>query len=135
MNSRIASLLVLIPALFLTGIAIAQEEDAPEADDEVAETEVIDEIVVRANRDGDPKKLELKKAEMLRAQVFAMYKEAKRDEEEAAYRSSLPRAYGNFGGIKWGYDADAELRMRRESGLDDLEMDKARPATIIRIEF
>ena len=135
MNSRIASLLLLIPALFLAGNALPQDDDQPDATDEAAETEAIDEIVVRASRDGDPKKLELEKAEMLRAQVFALYQQVKRDEEEAAWRSSLPKAYGNFGGIKWGYDPDAELRMRRESGLDDVDPGEVRPATIIRIEF
>ncbi len=135
MNSRIASLLVLIPAMLLAGGAFAQQDDEPDTADEAEKSEAIDEIVVRASRDGDPKKLELEKAEMLRAQVFALYRQVKRDEEEAAWRSSLPKAYGNFGGIKWGYDPDAELRMRRESGLDDVDPGEVRPATIIRIEF
>lgn len=135
MNARIASLLSLIPILVLAGPALSQEDDPPAPDEEVTKNEAIDEIVVRASRDGDPKELELQKEEMLRAQIFALYEDIKRDEEEAAWRSSLPKAYGNFGGIKWGYDADAELRMRRESGLDDVAPGEVRPATIIRIEF
>ncbi|MDJ0758964.1 MAG: hypothetical protein QNJ19_06155 [Woeseiaceae bacterium] len=135
MKHRTASLLALIPAALLAGNGLAQDDDPAEPTDEASESEAIDEIVVRASRDGDPKKLELEKAEMLRAQVFALYREMKRDEEESEWRSSLPKAYGNFGGIKWGYDANAESRMRRESGLDDMDPDEIRPATIIRIEF
>ena len=90
---------------------------------------------VSVSRDGDPKALELKQAEMLRAQVFALYNEIKRDEEEQTWRSTLPKAYGNFGRIRWGYDPDAELRMRRDSGLDDIQPGEVRPASIIRVEF
>ena len=135
MKHRKASLLALIPAALLAGNALAQDDDQTESTDDATETEAMDEIVVRASRDGDPKKLELEKEEMLRAQVFALYREVKQDQEESEWRSSLPKAYGNFGGIKWGYDANAESRMRRESGLEDVDPDTVRPATIIRIEF
>ena len=135
MTARTFSLLALIPILLLAGSAWSQEDDPPASADETSTSETIDEIVVSASRDGDPKELDLRKEEMLRAQVFALYERVKRDEEEAEWRSSLPKAYGNFGGIKWGYDPDAELRMRRESGLDDVAPGEVRPATIIRIEF
>lgn len=134
MNWRGVSGAVLIPSLLLGGLALAQEEEQAAAE-EPNDSKAIEEIVVRASRDGDPKSLELKQAEMLKAQVFAMYSQVKRDEEEQAWRSTLPKAYGNFGRIKWGYDPDAELRMRRESGLDDVDPDTVRPATIIRVEF
>ena len=134
MKWRTISSLFVIPALLLGGAAFSQDEEQEPAEEQDT-SEVIDEIVVSASRDGDPKALELKKAEMLRAQVFALYREIKRDEEEQAWRSSMPKAYGNFGAIKWGYDPDAELRMRRESGLEDVQPGETRPATIIRIEF
>lgn len=134
MNWRSVISATLIPSLLLGGLAWSQEEE-PQQAAEPKDPEAIEEIVVRASRDGDPKSLELKQAEMLKAQVFAMYRQVKRDEEEQAWRSTLPKAYGNFGRIKWGYDADAELRMRRESGLDDVEPGAVRPATIIRVEF
>lgn len=134
MNRRTAGSAILVATLLFGGLALSQEEERQPAE-EPKEPKAIEEIVVRASRDGDPKSLELKQAEMLKAQVFAMYRQVKRDEEEQAWRSTLPKAYGNFGRIKWGYDPDAELRMRRESGLDDVEPGAVRPATIIRVEF
>ena len=134
MNWRTAGSAILFATLLFGGLALSQEEERQPAE-EPKEPKAIEEIVVRASRDGDPKSLELKQAEMLKAQVFAMYRQVKRDEEEQAWRSTLPKAYGNFGRIKWGYDPDAELRMRRESGLDDVEPGAVRPATIIRVEF
>ena len=134
MKWRTFSCLFLVPALLLGGTALSQD-DEPEPVEAEEQSEVIDEIVVSASRDGDPKSLELKQAEMLRAQVFALYNEIKRDEEEQAWRSTLPKAYGNFGRIRWGYDPNAEMRMRRESGLDDIQPGEVRPASIIRVEF
>jgi hypothetical protein len=37
--------------------------------------------------------------------------------------------------IKWGYDPEAEMSMRRDTSLTDLPTDTVRPATLFRVQF
>jgi len=37
--------------------------------------------------------------------------------------------------IKWGYDVEAEMSMRRDTSLTDRPTDMDKPATLFRVQF
>lgn len=122
---------VLFSGLLLGLAAVAQDEG--ETDDE----EEIDEIVVIVDRSGDPVlDIDLRQEEMLRQKILKEYFRLQRLEEETAWRQADPDLRPeNASRIKWGYNPQAEARMRRDTELTDLPIDQTKPATIFRIEF
>lgn len=118
--------------LFVAAAAPAQVDD--EADTEAPVP--IDEIVVVGNKDGDPVDVEPSYEEQLRARIVRDYLRQQALEDEERWRKSLPTAVeAGDGRIRWGYDARAESRVRRELALTDLTPDTTRPATVISIRF
>lgn len=112
-------------------VAVAQDEDDGAADEE------IDEIVVIVDRSGDPVlDVELRNEEILREKILKEYFRLQQLEDEAAWRQADPDLKPqNVSRIKWGYNPQAEARMRRDTALTDLPIDNNKPATIFRIEF
>ena len=113
--------------------AAAQAQQDAEADTE--EQVPMEEILVIGNKDGDPVDLEASYEEQLRARIVADYLRQQALEDEERWRQSLPTAVEGAGRIRWGYDAQAESRVRREMALTDLPIDTVRPATVISISF
>lgn len=129
-GSRVNAIATLAAtAMFLMATARAQQEVAAEDD------QAIDEIVVVGNKAGDPIDLDARYEEQLRARIVADYLRQQELDEEEKWRQSLLSAIDGDGRIKWGYDAQAEARMRREIALEDLPTDTVKPATLIRISF
>ena len=120
-----------VAAFLVTSVAIAQEapEDTPETPDSM------EEIVVIGNKDGDPIDLEAHYESQLRERIVNEYLRLQALEDEEKWRETLPEAVEGPGRIKWGYDAQAEARMRRDMSLTDLPMDNVKPATVISISF
>ncbi len=120
-------------ALFAFVAAAAQAQQDTEADQQ--EQEPIEEIVVIGKKDGDPLDLEARYDEQLRARIVADYLRHQALEDEEQWRKSLPTSVEGPGRIRWGYDAQAEARVRRDTALTDLPTDTVKPATIFSIRF
>lgn len=119
----------------LVGLAAAAQE---ENDDNNAEDEEeIDEIVVIVDRSGDPvMDVDLRHEAILRERIMKEYYRLQQLEEESAWRQADPDLDpAKTSRIKWGYNPQAEARMRRDTELTDLPIDDVKPATIFRIEF
>lgn len=130
---RAAGGLAMAAGLLMLSVAGAQED--ADADDE-QDPPPLDEIVVTGERDGDQKALDPRSPEALRQQVFAEFRQMREEREQEDFRASLPEAVADESGrVKWGYDARAELRMRRETALAEIDYDNTRPATLFRVEF
>jgi hypothetical protein len=121
----------LFAGLLLGLAAAAQDEDVGDAEEE------IDEIVVIVDRSGDPvMDIDLRHEEILRERILKEYYRLQQLEEESAWRQADPDLKPeNVSRIKWGYNPQAEARMRRDSELTDLPIDDVKPATLFRWEF
>lgn len=119
----------VLAALLLSFAAVAQEASEEE--------EEIDEIVVIVDRSGDPvMDVDLRYEEILRERIMNEYFRLQRLEEDAAWRQADPDLDpSKTSRIKWGYNPQAEARMRRETDLMDLPIDEVKPATLFRVEF
>lgn len=123
--------LLLIAALLLAS-PVGAQQGAEETDDE---SRPIDEIVVIGNKTGDPIDLDAHYEAQLRRRITEEYMRLQTLEEEEQWRTTLPEAVEGPARIKWGYDAQAESRMRRDMALTDLPMDNVKPATVISVSF
>jgi hypothetical protein len=123
----------LILALLALGApAYAQEADSGDDADE----EVIDEIVVTVDKDGDPVDVDALYLDQLRDQVIRDFEFARAEQEQEEWRQSLPTSVQAPGSrIRWGYDPRSEAAMRRDSSINDLHFDQTRPATIFSVGF
>lgn len=117
--------------LCVTQVTWGQDrEDEPKADDESVE-----EVVVYGTRRGDPVDLDALYESQLRKRIMDDYMKRQRLRERAEWRSSLSTEDESPSRIRWGYDPEAELRMRRETDLMDLPIEGERAASIFRVEF
>lgn len=116
---------------FVATAAQAQQDTGASAEKQGT----MEEIVVIGNKDGDPVDLEARYEEQLRARIVADYLREQTLEDEERWRKTLPTAFEDDGRIRWGYDARAESRVRREMALTDLPTDTVKPATVISIRF
>lgn len=130
---RVAGGAILATALLSVWMSAgAQEEVATEA----ASQQTMEEIVVVANKGGDPVEIDAQYQERLRARIIDEYMRLQSAQEEEQWRKSLPTAIREPSSrISWGYDAQAESRMRREMELTDLPTDTLKPATVISVSF
>jgi len=99
--------------------------------------EELDEIVVVVDRSGDPiLDVDARHEEMLRQAVLNEYFRLQALKEEDEWRRADPDLeIENPSRIKWGYNPQAEARMRRDTELTDLPIDTVKPATVFRVEF
>lgn len=134
MRSRRLRTSALFTGLLVGLAAFGQEENA---DDPAEDEEEIDEIVVVVDRSGDPvMDVDLRHEEILRERIMKEYYRLQQLEEESAWRQADPDLDPRkTSRIKWGYNPQAEARMRRDTELTDLPIDDVKPATIFRIEF
>ena len=119
----------------LLGLPVAAQDDNDDSGDDADEE--IDEIVVIVDRSGDPiMDVDLRHEEILRKKIMDEYFRLQQLEEEAAWRQADPDLDPEkTSRIKWGYNPQAEARMRRDIERTDLPIDDVKPATIFRIEF
>lgn len=120
-------------AMAITGaIALAQENAGQIAD----EDEVIDEIIVVAGeKSGDPVDVEALYEEMMRERLMLDQIRLQELEEQEEWRNKTSMTVESPSRIKWGYDPQDELRMRRDSNLSDVQAVTTKPATVFRVEF
>lgn len=123
--------------LFATPAIAQKDETQSGGEDGNAPVQDIEEVVVRGAREGDPLDLDLNYEQMLQTKVFSELRQVREEQERAAFRKKLPKSV-KTGRVRWGYDPAAELRIRRESDLIELnEIDGAPPhaPTQFRFEF
>jgi hypothetical protein len=114
-------------------MAIAQEE-TEESEEE--EEEVIEEIIVYGGeRPDDPVDVEALYEEMMRERLMTDIKRLEVLEEQQEGRNSDDGTIETSSRMSWGYSAQDELRMRRESGLPEETYITTKPATVFRYEF
>jgi len=109
---------------------LADEKAGPSEDGE----EAIEEIVVRVYKSGDRIDINARYEELLRLRVKKDLTRMRVLEEEYEWRISESDVKSPSR-IKWGYDARAELRMRRDTKITDLPIDDTKPATLFRFQF
>ena len=115
-----------------SAIALAQENAGQIAD----EDEVIDEIIVVAGeKSGDPVDVEALYEEMMRERLMLDQIRLQELEEQEEWRNKTSMTVESPSRIKWGYDPQDELRMRRDSNLSDVQAVTTKPATVFRVEF
>ena len=119
----------------LVGLAAFAQEGNDDGNAEAEEE--MDEIVVIVDRSGDPvMDVDLRHEAILRERIMKEYYRLQQLEEESAWRQADPDLDPRkTSRIKWGYNPQAEARMRRDTELTDLPIDDVKPATIFRIEF
>lgn len=110
-------------------LADEEVEAAAESDDQLTE-----EIIVYAPRLGDRIDVDARYEELLQSNLMKKFNRDRELEEESEWRLALIQDK-SASRIKWGYDLDAELRIRRNTELLDLSIDDTKPATIFRFEF
>lgn len=128
---RASAVITGVIFVFAQSLLLADEEAeaAVESNDEVTE-----EIIVYGPRLGDRIDVDARYEEFLRSNLMKKVNRDRELEEGSKWRLSLiPEKSSSR--IRWGYDLDAELRIRRNTELLDLPIDDTKPATIFRFEF
>lgn len=118
--------------LFYAGTASSADEEAESNEDTTDET--VEEITVYAYRSGDKIDLDARYNELLRAQIAAELDRMEVLNEEYEWRKSSAAAESSSR-IKWGYDLESDMSMRRDTTFTDLPTDTVKPATLFRVQY
>ena len=128
---RIRAVTIAAVLVYANTASSQDEETAPDVD---ATDEVIEEIVVYGYKSGDKVDLDARYEELFRSRAEIEFAKAKGLDEEYEWRKSIA-AVEDSSRIKWGYDPDTEMRMRRDTTLTDLPIDRVKPASLFRVQF
>lgn len=109
-------------------------DDATEVED-AEESTVVEEIVVFADRPGNPVDIDKKYGELLRRRIIKDIERLQVLNEEFEWRRSGATTGKEQSRIKWGYDPRDQNRVRQNSRMTDLPIDDTKPATIFSIDF
>lgn len=130
-SSFFAGAAAIMAILLHAGMVSAADEDVQQGEDD---SDVIEEIVVYANKPGDEIDLDARHEELFRSRAAAELDRLEVLDEEYEWRKSMSESE-DTSRIKWGYNAESEMSMRRDTSLTDLPMDQTHPATLFRVEF
>lgn len=125
-NAALAAALLLF-----AGIAVSADEEPVQEDEENV---TIEEIVVYANKPGSDVDLDARYEELFRSRASTELARLDVLEEEFEWRKSSSEK-ADSSRIKWGYDAEAELSMRRDTSMTDFPSEENQPATLFRVQF
>jgi hypothetical protein len=131
-NSLFSKAAVTAAILIYASVGFSQDEAAEQVDDTTGEA--IEEIVVYAYRPGDEIDMDARYAELFRTRAAAELDRLEVLNEEYEWRVAMSEAESSSR-IKWGYNPEAEMSMRRDTSLTDLPMDTVKPATLFRAQF
>lgn len=118
--------------LIYWGIVSSSDEQTEQK--EGTETEAIEEIIVYADKSGDKIDMDARYEELYRTRAAAELDRLEVLNEEFEWRKSMATAEDSSR-IKWGYDVEAEMSMRRDTWITDLPTDTVKPATLFRVQF
>ncbi len=137
-NKSFSRAAVTAVILIYAGVVFSQEEEAEpteDATDEVIATEeAIEEVVVYAYKPGDEIDMDARYAELFRTRAAAELDRLEVLDEEYKWRVAMSEGESESR-IKWGYNPEAEMSMRRDTSLTDLPTDQVKPATLFRVQF
>ena len=128
---RTRAVFIAAVLVYASTVSAADEETVS---NEVATDEAIEEIVVYGYKSGDKVDLDARYEELFRSRAEAEFSRLEVLEEEFEWRKSIATV-DDSSRIKWGYDVDAEMRMRRDTTLTDLPTDTVKPASLFRVQF
>jgi len=131
-TSQLTRAAIVAAIMACCGAAALAQQEAEEQD---REDENIEEIVVVAHKSGDPIDIEANYEALLRSRLMQDLEQLRNLEEDYEWRKTAGMSVENPTRIKWGYDPDDELSMRRETDLMDVQFVTTRPATLFRAEF
>ena len=131
-NSLFSKAAVSAAMLMYASAAISQNEQAEQVEDTT--DEAIEEVIVYAYKPGDEIDMDARYAELFRTRAAAELDRLEVLDEEYQWRVSMSEAESESR-IKWGYNAEAEMSMRRDTSLTDLPTDTVKPATLFRAQF
>jgi len=120
------------------GASAAADAEAPATiQEEPLQRQDIEEIKVISGPQGQTAfELETQRQAIIREAVLADMRMRERLEQEFAWRQADPDLKDRESRIKWGYNPQAEQRMRRDTAfMNDLSMEQYEPASVFRIEF
>ncbi|MFB3077824.1 MAG: hypothetical protein ACE1Y4_07430 [Lysobacterales bacterium] len=95
---------------------------------------MIEEIVVYGYKSGDEIDLDARYEELFRSTAAAELDRLEVLNEEYEWRKSTA-ATEDSSRIKWGYDLESEMSMRRDTTFTDLPTDTVKPATLFRFQY
>ena len=131
-NSLFSKAAVSAAILMYASAAISQNEQAEQVEDTT--DEAIEEVIVYAYKPGDEIDMDARYAELFRTRAAAELDRLEVLDEEYQWRVSMSEAESESR-IKWGYNAEAEMSMQRDTSLTDLPTDTVKPATLFRAQF
>lgn len=126
-----AAVAVAVAILLCASIASRADEDVQQDEDDA---DAIEEIIVYANKPGDKVDLDARYEELFRSRAAVELDKLKVLDEEYQWRKSMSENESRSR-IKWGYNPEAEMSMRRDTSLTALPIDNVAPATLIRVQF
>ncbi len=131
-NSFFSKAVFTAAILIYAGIVSSADEESKS--NGRATEEVIEEIVVYADKPGNKIDMDARYEELYRTRAAAELDRLEVLNEEYEWRKSFAVAE-DTSRIKWGYDVEAEMSMRRDTSLTDLPTDTVKPATLFRVQF
>ena len=123
---------ITVAILFYASPGSSADEEAEPGED-TTEGE-IEEIVVYADKRGDKIDMDARYEELFRTRAAAELDRLEVLNEEYEWRKSMAVA-DDSSRIKWGYDVEAEMSMRRDTSITDRPTDTVKPATLFRVQF
>ena len=132
-NSFFIEAAITVAILSYAGpVSSADEETDPS---EANANESIEEIVVYADKPGAKIDMDARYEELYRTRAAAELDRLEVLNEEYEWRKSFAVAE-DTSRIRWGYDVEAEMSMRRDSSITARPTDDtAQPATLFRVQF
>ena len=123
---------ITVAMLFdVSPVSAADEEAEPS---EATANEEIEEIVVYADKPGSKIDMDARYEDLYRTRAAAELDRLKVLNEEYEWRKTFADA-DDSSRIKWGYDVEADMSMRRDTSITDRPTDTVQPATLFRVTF
>jgi len=134
MRSNCAALLISgALAASLASLPVTAQVDEGVADDDSAE--VIEELVVYANRKGDQVEVDPVYQEMMRQQMMDEVQRMRQEEEEDWRNSNLTYQSSKKSRIVWGSDPKTDRAMQEDFERNTLPGETTKPTTLFRAQF
>ncbi len=124
---------VITAAILFYASTVSSADEETEANEDTTE-ETVEEIVVYAYKSGDKIDMDARYEELIRSQIVAELDRMEVLNEEYEWHKSAAAAEDSSR-IKWGYDLEADMGMRRDTTFTDLPTDTVKPATLFRFQY
>ncbi len=120
-------------AMLFDASPVSSADEETEPSEETA-SETIEEVVVYADKPGNKIDMDARYEDLYRTRAAAELDRLEVLNEEYEWRKSFADA-DDSSRIKWGYDVEADMSMRRDTSITDRPTDTVQPATLFRVKF